>query len=55
MIYEEYQTPSYPCDGEDLSDERVLPRSLLEDSRYSPFEELDDPVKTRAGLVLFWH
>ena len=42
------QNPSYPYDDEDVSDGRVLPRSWHEDPRYSRFEELDDPVKTRS-------
>ena len=42
------QNPSYPYDDEEPSDGRVLPRSWHEDPRYSRFEELDDPVKTRA-------
>ena len=42
------QNSSYPYDDEDPRYERAMPLSWNEDSRYSRFEALDDPVETRS-------
>jgi hypothetical protein len=42
------QDSSNPYDDVNTSDGRVLPRSWHQDSKYSGFEDLDDPVETKA-------